>query len=101
MTTTLYPPIIDHETATAESFRRDPDFAVAYLNDVLADGEQEEILLSLRLLAKAFGGIAKISQRAGLSEKAVHRMLSAKGTPEFKSLRALCGAMGLRLAVFR
>jgi probable addiction module antidote protein len=82
-----------------DSFRKDPAFAAAYLNDVLADGEQDEILLALRLLAKAFGGIAEVSHRAGLSEKAVHRMLSAKGNPEFKSLRALCNAMGLNISV--
>jgi len=31
----------------AESFRNDPDYAVELLNDILADGDQGELLIML------------------------------------------------------
>ena len=36
-------PFISHEEATIQSFRRDPEFAAEYLNDVIEDGEQANI----------------------------------------------------------
>ena len=50
-------PYRSHEEATIESFRRDPEFAAEYLNAVLADGDQEELLVALRRVAAAFGGV--------------------------------------------
>ena len=47
-----------HEDATIESFRRDPAFAAEYLNAVLEDGDQTELLTALRYMAGAFGGVA-------------------------------------------
>ena len=40
-----------HEEATAESFRKDPAFAAEYLNAVLEDGDQEELMLALRRMS--------------------------------------------------
>jgi hypothetical protein len=37
-----------HEEATVESFRKDPAFSAEYLNAVLEDGDQEELMLALR-----------------------------------------------------
>ena len=44
-----------HEEAKIESFRKDPVYAAEYLNAVLADGDQEEVMVTLRYLAQAFG----------------------------------------------
>jgi len=46
-------PSRSHEAATVESFRKDPTFAAEYLNAVLAEGDQDEVLLALRRLALA------------------------------------------------
>ena len=88
-----------HETATVESFRRDPKFAAEYLNAVLADGEQEEVMLALRRLSQAFGGVNKIAKAAELNATTLYRTLSPKGNPELRSLIALLRALGMQLAV--
>ena len=88
-----------HEEATIESFRRDPEFAAEYLNAVLEDGDQEELLVALRRVATAFGGVPKVARRAELNAKALYRTLSPKGNPELKTLTALLKATGMRLAV--
>lgn len=88
-----------HEEATIESFRRAPQFAAEYLNAILADGDQQELLTALRYLAKAFGGVSQVAEQAELNATTLYRTLSPRGNPELKSLLALLQAMGLRLAV--
>ena len=88
-----------HEEATVESFRTNPRFAAEYLNAVLEDGEQEELMLALRRVSEAFGGVSGLAQSARLNPTTLYRTLSRKGNPEVRSLVALLKVMGLRLAV--
>ena len=44
-----------HDDAMAELFRDDPDYAAELLNIVLEDGDQEELAIVTRQMAKAFG----------------------------------------------
>jgi probable addiction module antidote protein len=89
----------DHEQATIESLRADPDFAAAYLDAVLDDGDQEEFLLALRRLSEACGGVQSVAAKARLNPTSLYRTLSAQGNPELKSMRAVLRALGLRLSV--
>jgi probable addiction module antidote protein len=88
-----------HEDATVESFRRDPSFAADYLNGVLADGDERELMVALRRVADAFGGISKLASKTKLNATTLYRTLSPKGNPELKSMNSMLKAMGLRLAV--
>lgn len=92
-------PYRSHAEATSESFRKDPRFAAEYLNAVLQDGDQQELLIALRYLADAFGGVSRLAEQAELNATALYRTLSPQGNPELKSLIALLNAMGMRLAV--
>lgn len=91
-------PYRSHEDATIESFRDDPQFAADYLNSVLEDGDQEELMLALRRIAAAFG-MKDVAENAGLNPKTLYRTLSPVGNPELRSFQAILGAMGMRLAV--
>jgi len=88
-----------HEEATVESFRKDPKFAAEYLNTVLEDGDQEELMVALRRIAQAFGGVPKLAARAKLNATTLYRTLSRKGNPELRSMVALLKGMGMRLAI--
>lgn len=90
---------VPHERATIDSFRRDPAFAAEYLNAVFEDGGRAELMLALRRMAEAYGGIATLARKANLNSKTLYRTLSPKGNPELRSLSALLRAMGMRLAV--
>jgi probable addiction module antidote protein len=92
-------PYRSHAAATVESFRKDPKFAADYLNAVLAEGDQEELMVALRYMAEAFGGVPELASRAKLNATTLYRTLSPKGNPELKSMTALLAAMGMRLAV--
>lgn len=88
-----------HEEATIETFRDDPEFAAEYLNQVLEDGDQDELLVALRRMAGAFGGVAGVAEAADLNATTLYRTLSQRGNPELKSLCAILKVMGLRIAV--
>lgn len=88
-----------HDDAMAEVFRKDPAYAVELLNSILEDGDQSELLIALRQMTKAFGGVPKVAEKAHLNRTQLYRTLSPEGNPEIRSLTAILKTMGLRLAV--
>lgn len=72
-----------HDDAMAEVFLKDPDYAVELLNSILEDGVQGELLIALRQMTKAFGGVSKVAEEAQLNGTHLYRTLSAKGNSEF------------------
>ena len=91
----------EHDEVMAEKFRNDPAYAVELLNSILEDGEQGELLIVLRQMAKAFGGVQSVAEKADLNPTQLYRTLSEGGNPALSSLTAILKAMGLRLAVER
>ena len=78
---------------------KDTAEAAAYLEAVIEDGDQAALMLALRQVAQAQGGIAEIARRAKLTREAIYKMLSKSGNPELRSLNAVLRATGLRIAV--
>ena len=88
-----------HDQSMGDLFRADPVFTTQYLNDVLDEGDQADLLVALRQLAQAFGGVPAIAGKAHLNVTQLYRTLSAEGNPELRSLTAVLKVMGMRLAV--
>jgi len=88
-----------HDEAMAEVFRDDPAYAVRLLNSILEEGDQSELLITIRQMTKAFGGVQTVAEAAHLSTTQLYRTLSPNGNPVLSSLSAILKAMGLRLAV--
>jgi probable addiction module antidote protein len=87
----------------AEHYREYPEDALALLSSVLEDDDAMpgELLIVLRQMAKAFGGVPAIAEKAALNPTQLYRTLSAEGNPSLSSLTAILKAMGMRLAVKR
>ena len=85
----------------AELLKDEPAYALGLLNSILEDGEQGELLIVLRQMTKAFGGVQDVAKNANLNPTQLYRTLSEEGNPELRSLSAILKAMGLRLAVER
>ena len=88
-----------HDEAMAELYHSDPALALDVVNGILEDGDQAELLIVLRQLAQAFGGIQAAAEQAHLNPTQIYRTLSPKGNPALNSLIAIFKAMGLRLAI--
>ncbi len=91
---------ISHDKAIVEELRRDPEFTAEYLKAALEDSDEPQVLLVvLRHLAEAKGGVAKIAEAAGVKRESLYRALSPRGNPRLSTLTAVLKAVGLRLTV--
>ena len=88
-----------HDEAMAEMYREDPAYALHLLNSILEDGDQGELLMALRQMATAFGGMQSVAEQAHLNPTQLYRTLSPEGNPALSSFSAILKAMGMRLAV--
>jgi probable addiction module antidote protein len=80
--------------------RENPEFAAEYLRAALEDDNEPSVLLiALRRIAEARGGIAKVAKAAGIERESLYRALSARGNPRLSTLVAVTKAVGLKLTV--
>jgi len=78
--------------------RQPHDFAVAYLNVLVDDADEEELTTALGRIARVSGG-PRLAEKVELNAPSLYRTLSRRGNPELKSVAALLKAMGIRLAL--
>jgi probable addiction module antidote protein len=91
---------VSHDEAVLRELRDNPEFAAEYLRAALEDDDEPSVLLiALRRIAEARGGIAKVAKAAGIERESLYRALSARGNPRLSTLVAVTKAVGLRLTV--
>lgn len=88
-----------HDEVVADMLQADPAFRAALINEVMNDGEYGDMLILLRQLTLAEGGMKIIAQRTGLNETALYRLMSAEGNPSLKNFSKVLSALNLQLAV--
>ncbi len=91
-------PSLPYEDWLIENLK-DRKLAAAYLEAAIEDGSQAVLMLALRHVAQAQGGVAEVARRANLTREATYKMLSKAGNPALSSLTAVLAATGLRLSV--
>lgn len=94
--------MINKPTATPyqpEDYLKTAEDITEYLNAALDDGNEQVLLMALRNVAKATGGMSKLSRQTGLSRESLYRLLSEDGNPRLSSLVAVLHSFGLSLAV--
>ena len=91
---------LSHDEATIRELRKSPRFAAEYLRAALEDADEPRVLLiALRRIAEARGGIAKVAKAAGIERESLYRALSVRGNPRLSTLVAVTKAVGLKLTV--
>jgi probable addiction module antidote protein len=91
---------VSHDEVMRRRLRANPKFAAEYLKAALEDTEEPAVLLiGLRRIAEARGGIAKVAKAAGIERESLYRALSARGNPRLSTLVAVTKAVGLKLTV--
>lgn len=78
---------------------KDPREACAYLNTALEEGDRRHLLIALRNVAEAQGGLLALSRKLKMNRGHLYRLLSAKGNPEIASLHQILRAFGMDLAI--
>jgi probable addiction module antidote protein len=81
---------ISHDKAIVQELRDDPQFAAEYLRAAMDDTDEPQVLLiALRHIAEAKGGIAKVAKAAGIERESLYRALSPRGNPRLSTLFAV------------
>lgn len=90
-----------NEIAMTELYRQNPQLAIDLINDILKDpdGDQGELLVVLRQVAKAYGGVPLLAEQTKLNPTQLYRTLSKGGNPGLNNLSAILKVLGMRLAV--
>jgi probable addiction module antidote protein len=89
---------VDYAPQLIEALK-DPIEAAAYIEAAIAEGDHQALLLAIRNVAAAHGGMAAIAQQTGLSRESLYRAFSARGNPTVATLSNVLAATGLRLSV--
>ena len=69
------------------------------LDEYQKDGDTEALLLALRHVAQAQGGITKLSRKTHLNRESLYKTLSGKGNPKLQTLGVLLKGLGFQLSV--
>ena len=82
---------------------QDKEEAATYLQVALdiyqKDGDVEALLLALRDVAQAQGGIRKLSKKTHLNRESLYKTLSSKGNPRFQTMGLLLKGLGFHLVI--
>ncbi|MDD2981805.1 MAG: putative addiction module antidote protein [Crocinitomicaceae bacterium] len=69
-----------------------------YLNEVLEEGDDSEIITAIGYIAKAIG-MTKIAAETGLSRPSLYKALSDGAKPQFSTIMKVLKAVGGQLQV--
>ena len=94
------PTSISHDEFMVQQLRKDPALAAEYLKAAIEETDEPQVLLiALRHITQARGGVARVAKTAGIKRESLYRALSARGNPRLSTLLAVTKAIGLKLTV--
>lgn len=78
-----------------------PEFAMSFLNQALADENIEAFQLSLKDIIRVRGKVSKLAKEAQLSRGTLYKLMQGKGQAEIGTVLKLIHALGYDLSVTR
>lgn len=63
------------------------------------DGDIEALLLSLRYVAEAQGGLGRLARKTHLNRESLYKTLSKKGNPKLQTVGLLLKGLGFQFSV--
>jgi probable addiction module antidote protein len=69
-----------------------------YLNTVLEEGDNSDVICAIGNIAKAIG-MTKIAQETGLSRPSIYKALSVGAKPQFATIMKILKAIGGKIQV--
>ncbi len=86
-----------------DDLRADPEQAHAYLQVALEefdqDGDTEHLMLALRNVAEAQGGVSELARQVKMGKTSLYKALSEKGNPTLSTVGAILHGLGYRLSI--
>jgi len=95
---------LKHTTSFKENLKKalkDPKEALAYLEAALnayeADSSTSALLLAMRDVAEAQGGIGQLAKRVGITREHLYSVLASKHNPRLDNLLEILSGLGFRV----
>lgn len=82
-------------------YLENPEFAMSFLNQALADENVEAFQLSLKDIIQVHGRVALLAKEAHLSRGTIYKLMQGKGQAEIGTILKLIHALGYDLTVTR
>lgn len=82
----------------AAEYLDDEQTVVAYLNEVLAEGDPSAVVAALGTVARA-RGMAELARSTGLGRESLYKSLSEDGNPSFRTVLDVAAALGYQFNV--
>ena len=86
-----------------ERFAADKEEAIGYLQAIIEDyqtfGDIRVVLLALRTVTEAQGGIAVLSEKTGIQPETLSEILTSDNPPQLDTFRTILIALGARLSI--
>lgn len=76
----------------------DKEMIAEYLNTVLAEGDESDVITAIGHVAKAMG-MTKIADEAGLSRSSLYKALSDGAKPQFDTVVKVIRAIGGQIQI--
>jgi len=84
-----------------ERFKEDPQEAHAYLQVALEefekDGNTERLMLALRTVTEAQGGVPELARRINMEKMTLYKALSEEGNPRLSTIYNILKGLGYKL----
>lgn len=84
-----------------EEYLENPEFAMSFLNQALADEDIEAFQLSLKDIIRVHGKVSELAKEAHLSRGTLYKLMQGKGQAEIGTVLKLIHALGYDLTVTR
>ena len=79
---------------------RDAKYAIAYLNEALADEDKRVFLVALKNVIEAYeGNKSSLAKENSISRSTIYRMLSTRGNPRWSNITSIVDAMDLQIKI--
>ncbi|MBN2325522.1 MAG: putative addiction module antidote protein [Candidatus Omnitrophica bacterium] len=86
-----------------ERFKEHPEEIEGFLETVLEEYEKDPdegaLLMALRQVAKAKGGMTELAKKTNLSRESLYKTLSPTGNPRLRNLQRILEAFGYSLTL--
>lgn len=84
-----------------QMLKHDPAFREEYIKETLREDDPQMLILSLRKVIDAIGGVSTLSRKTRLNRTQLYRTLSKRGKPEYFTLTRILEYLGLHFSVER
>lgn len=90
---------MNHQTYSSSDYLQSDEDILEYLNAALEDSDPRVLLLALRNVAIARGGMAKLAESTGLNRESLYKALSENGNPHYGTIAIILHGLGFQLTI--